>query len=93
MNFKQLAAARGGQEFSAGFLGRWKHEIQVTIQRRRAAMARSVVPRLSPQEAWLLTGCSEAQPGEEKRAPLLEEDEEAEKNEEVREDAAMVVDD
>ena len=88
----QLAAARGGQEFSAGFLGRWKHEVQVTIQRRRAAMARSVVPRLSPQEAWLLTGCSEAQPGEEKRAPLLEEDEDSEKKEEWREDAAMVVD-
>ena len=44
-------------------------------------MARAVVPRLSAQEAWLLTARSEAQHGEANRAPLLEEDEEAEEHE------------
>ena len=35
---------------------RWRHEIQIAILRRRAAMSRAVSPRTTPLEAWLLTG-------------------------------------
>ena len=41
---------------AASLLQRWRHEIQVAILRRRAAMCRAVLPRATPLEAWLLTG-------------------------------------
>jgi hypothetical protein len=59
----ELAARRSDQSADpCSFLSRWRHEIQVAIQRRRAAMARSVLPRATAREAWLLTGHTESMP-------------------------------
>ena len=41
-------------------LKRLGHEIQVAIQRRKAAMTRAALPRLSARDDWLLTGPAEA---------------------------------
>ena len=76
----RLAATRGGGEAEAqGFLARWRHEIQIAIQRRRGAMARAVLPRSTAREAWLLSGQTEGVPSSDVRAPELsrEDDEEA----------------
>ena len=37
-------------------LRRWRHEIQIAILRRRAAMFRATQPKVGAKEAWLLTG-------------------------------------
>ena len=43
-----VASSRNGQLMTAKSLHRrWKHEIQVALLRRRAAMARAVLPNLS----------------------------------------------
>jgi hypothetical protein len=55
-------------------MARWGHEIQVAIQRRRAAMTRAVLPRASAREDWLLTGRTDATPSSGNRAPPLDED-------------------
>ena len=56
----RLASTRGGGEAkSRGFLARWRHEIQIAIQRRRAAMARAVLPKSSAREERLLLGRTE----------------------------------
>ena len=70
-----IATTRNGQQSTAGALvGRWKHEIQVAILRRRAAMARAVLPRATAQELWLLAGQVDRD-GEDARGLLpLEED-------------------
>ena len=52
-------------------LGRWRHEIQIAIQRRRAAMMRAVLPRASSSATWLLTGHSGALPCDAGRAAPL----------------------
>jgi hypothetical protein len=72
-----VAARRAGSEATA-LLSRWKHEVQIAIQRRRAAMARAVLPRATPQELWLLTGQGGLQPDPAERAPPLDEGEDAE---------------
>ena len=52
-----IAITRSSDESSAAALvSRWKHEIQIAILRRRAAMARAVLPKATVEEAWLLTG-------------------------------------
>ena len=59
----RLASTRGGGEAEAqGFLLCWRHEIQVAIQQRRAAMARVVFPQASAREEWLLSGRTEGAP-------------------------------
>ena len=69
-----LATARGGSEADkAGLLRRWRHELQVAIQRRKAAMARAVLPRMSARATWLLTGFVEGVPCSEAREPPLDE--------------------
>ena len=55
-------------------MARWRHEIQIAIQRRRAAMARAVLPKSSAREEWLLLGRTEGPPCAESRAPLLSSD-------------------
>ena len=73
-----LAAARGGADVTvSSLLRRWRHELQVAIQRRRAAMVRAVLPRLSPRAEWLLTGVSGEEPSVHGRAPPLDEVREA----------------
>ncbi len=71
----RLAAARGGSEATAAEIAqRWRHEVQIAIQRRRAAMARAVLPRASARAIWLLTGRTESVPSSVARAPPLDDD-------------------
>jgi hypothetical protein len=72
-----VAARRAGSEATA-LLSRWKHEVQIAIQRRRAAMARAVLPRATPEELWLLTGQGGLRPDPGDRAPPLDEEDVAE---------------
>ena len=39
-----------------GFRARWRHEIGVATQRRKAAMMRAVLPGRSKRQNWLLRG-------------------------------------
>ena len=50
-----VARKRGGVSVP-NFLSRWKHEIQIAILRRRAAMFRATQPKVGAKDAWLLTG-------------------------------------
>jgi hypothetical protein len=52
----------------------WRHEIQIAIMRRRAAMARAVLPRLTAIALWLLTGHTDAMPSSGGREEPLDED-------------------
>ena len=71
----EIAATRNTQQASAPMiLGRWRHEIQIAILRRRAAMCRAVLPRPSRFEHWLLTGEADRSAGAEGRAAALGED-------------------
>ena len=68
------AAHRSELDPSAGaLLSRWRHEIQVAIQRRGAAMARAVLPSPHAADAWLLAGQTAGVPDGEGRAPPLTE--------------------
>ena len=50
-----IASSRNGQQMSAQSLQRrWKHEIQIALSRRRAAMARAFLH--NPAAEWLLAG-------------------------------------
>ena len=52
-----IASSRNGQLMSAKSLQRrWKHEIQIALLRRRAAMTRAVLPNPSARAEWLLSG-------------------------------------
>ena len=55
-------------------LKRWGHEIQVAIQRRKAAMVRAALPKLSAKDDWLLTGTGPAETVTTGRAAPVEED-------------------
>ena len=44
------------QTKEADLVSRWKHEITVAVARRRAAMARAVLPQNTDIEDWLLVG-------------------------------------
>ena len=71
----QIADTRNNQQASAGALvGRWKHEIQIAILRRRAAMARAVLPKATAQQMWVLEGVVDRAEAEAGRALPLEED-------------------
>ena len=53
----EVASTRGNSRLpAASILSRWRHEIMVAILRRRAAICRGVMPRVTPQDEWLLTG-------------------------------------
>ncbi len=68
-----IAATRhDGDGAAASMLGRWRHEITVAILRRRAAMARAVLPGRSSRADWLLTGRTAAPPSINGRQPLIE---------------------
>jgi hypothetical protein len=69
----ESAARRWGQDSSAKeLLARWRHEIQVAIERRRAAMTRAVLPRPSAWAIWLRTGHADELPRAGNRAPPLD---------------------
>ena len=50
---------------------RWKHEVQVALLRRRAAMTRAVLPNTSVKEQWLLAGVIDRATSHGIRAPPL----------------------
>ena len=71
----EIAVTRNGQHLTAlSFVARWKHEITIAILRRRAAMARAVLPTASAQELWLLAGQVDRTDGDDARLPPLDED-------------------
>ena len=52
-----IASSQNGQQMSAKSLQRgWKHELQIALLRRRAAMTRAVLPNPSARAEWLLAG-------------------------------------
>ena len=67
----EQAAHRSESAEPKAILGRWRHEIQVALLRRRAAMARAVLPQMGDREAWLLTGYCGAVPASDRRTSLL----------------------
>jgi hypothetical protein len=70
-----IAVSRNAQQATASSLvSRWKHEAQVAILRRRAAMTRAVLPRVTAQELWLLSGPVDRADGDDARVPPLDED-------------------
>ena len=70
-----IAANRNGQQASAATLVyRWKHEIQIAILRRRAAMTRAVLPKATAEEVWMLSGIIDRDGGSDERLPPLDED-------------------
>ena len=75
-NAAEVAVHRNDQQASAGELvARWQHEIQIAILRRRAAMARAVLPKVPAREIWLLAGQAERDGGGGgERLPPLSED-------------------
>ena len=71
----EIALSRNPQLSTAGsMVSRWKHEIQIAILRRRAAMSRAVLPKATAEELWLLTGRVDRDDGPNSRAPPLDED-------------------
>ena len=66
---KQAANRTGQDAEAARMLARCNHEIQVAILRRRAAMTRAVLPRLSSSATLLLTGLAGGVPSSELRTP------------------------
>ena len=53
-------------------LARWRHEIQIALQQRRAAMARAVLPRMGIGDNWMLSGHVAASPSSDFRQETLE---------------------
>ena len=47
---------RRGQEAADELQARWRHEIAVALQRRKAAMLRAVLPSRGPRQEWLARG-------------------------------------
>ena len=73
----ELAATRNSQQASASsLLGRWRHEVQISILRRRAGMHRAVLPRPSKFQEWLLTGNADRCAAVAGREEVIEEEEE-----------------
>ena len=78
LHFAAAQAANRSERNSdpSALVARWEHEIQVALMRRRAAMARAVLPRLGHTDAWMLTGFTVAAPAATGRAaPLASVDE------------------
>jgi hypothetical protein len=71
----EVAASRGNQLTTAASPpGRWWHQIQIAILRRRAAMYRAVLPRPSSFEHWLQTGAADRDAADAGRAPAVDDD-------------------
>jgi hypothetical protein len=78
------AAGRGDDQVtSSEFLGRWRHEVNVAILRRRAAMTRAVQPRPTARARWLLTGHTDEEAGSGGRAPQLDVDDTSDSGDEL----------
>ena len=70
---EDIAACLNVQQMSANaFQQRWKHEAQIALFRRRAAMTRAVLPHTSAREQWLPGGLRDITTDQWARAPPLE---------------------
>ena len=55
-----ICPSRDGQRQSAkSFHRRWKHEIQIALLQRRAAMARAALPNPSARAQWVFVGITD----------------------------------
>ena len=70
---EQVANRSEQQPKASEVLARCRHEIQVAIQRRRAAMTRAVLPKLGATDEWLLTGQAGGVPSSDRRAAPLDD--------------------
>jgi hypothetical protein len=52
----RMVRLRRGEEAAVELRGRWRHEITVAIQRRKAAMMRAVMPGRTRRQEWLARG-------------------------------------
>ena len=52
----KMVRSRKGAEAAAELRGRWRHEITIAIQRRKAAMIRAAMPKQSGRQDWLERG-------------------------------------
>ena len=64
----------GGRRTAREAVARWEHEIAIALARRRAAMSRAVLPRLSGVGRWLAWGCTEGKPKSDVRCRAIEEE-------------------
>ncbi len=78
---EQVANRSDQQPEASDVLARCRHEIQVALQRRRAAMTRAVLPKLGAAALWLVAGEAAGVPSSDRRAPPLSDDIEAEQEE------------
>ena len=91
MKYAAEVAANRSEDHVDGtsLLRRWRHEVQVAILRRRAAMLRAVLPRPGARTDWLRTGIVQGRPDVHRRAcSLSDEDDEAEPQHAEREAGA-----
>ena len=69
----KIVRARKSIECAAELRSRWRHEIAIAIQRRKAAMIRAVLPDRSSQREWLARGGLPTE-GRREQLPTLEEE-------------------
>ena len=65
-----LRRVRRGAAAAAAYRERWRHEVAVAIQRRKAAMMRAVLPQKTLRQQWVAEGGGRP----EAPLPMLEED-------------------
>ena len=78
--------ARKGLEAAAHLRTRWRHEISVAIQRRKAAMIRAALPARSRRQEWLASGQQDTT-GNGCQLPPLDPDGEEEEGDKEAEEA------
>ncbi len=81
MRFAADTAANRSEQHAdrAAMLSRWRHEIQVAILRRRAAMLRAVLPRPDARASWFLTGFAQGLLDTENRIPPIDDDDDGDR--------------
>ena len=78
----RMVRTRRGVEAASELSKRWRHEIAIAIQRRKAAMIRAALPGRSQRCEWLARGGRATEDGD-TQLPPLEEDEEEEGDKEA----------
>ena len=79
------AANRSDQDVCAKeFLSRWRHEMQIALLQRKAAMYRAVLPKRGAAAQWPLTGSNKHVPSHRGRAETVDRDSGCAGGEEVR---------
>ena len=71
----QQAANRSDQDVCVKeFLSRWRHEMQIALLQRKAAMYRAVLPKRGAAAQWPLTGSNKHVPSHRGRAETVDRD-------------------